>query len=136
MRSTIRLSRGPVLMCGAVLVSTMMGYALGFESAPHATRDVPLPTKRAPVASASMAGTLLEELRLDAAIGNQDASRDLALSLLARYDLRGDIDDLFEAIVWIDRNLYAEQTVGLAHRVANYCDHPVVRWHPLCVPGE
>lgn len=136
MTPAIRLSRGHVLVFGAVLLSTALGGALGFELAPRATLHAPLAVKRTPIASASVASAVLEEMRQDAALGNAAASRELTLWLLERYDLRGDTNDLFEAFVWIDRNLYADQTVGLAGRVAAYCDHAVVRWHPLCLPGE
>ncbi|MDM0078862.1 hypothetical protein QTH90_30960 [Variovorax sp. J2P1-59] len=83
----------------------------------------------------------LDVLRDEAALGDGISSRELTDALLNRYDLTGDLDDLFEAVVWMDQRWAAagdaSGDISQIQRVAvSYCGHPVVRWHWICLPGE
>lgn len=124
---------------GLPLASLVIGSALTWlavapASAPGAAvASEPLRIRRAPPFTQGA----LAELRQNAGVGDALATRDLAAGLLDRYDMQGDEDDLFEALIWIDRNLYTEQNGDLAARISTrYCEHPVVRWHSLCSAGE
>lgn len=84
-----------------------------------------------------VAPSLLEELRQASLLGDEAAIDRLATLLLDRYDLDGDNDDLFEAVVWIDRDLYSTSNVALAKRISSrHCDHRILQWHALCHSGE
>jgi hypothetical protein len=79
----------------------------------------------------------LDLLRNEAASGDELSNRDLSNALLDRYDLRGDPDDLYEAMDRVDRRLDVSGNADLSARiVAYYCGHRVVRWHWFCLPGE
>ncbi|MCM2253880.1 MAG: hypothetical protein NDJ19_16075, partial [Ramlibacter sp.] len=72
-------------------------------------------------------------------IGDLESGRVLVVQLLDQYDRAGDVNDLFEAVQWMDRQWPAGsfQQSGLATRVfERYCDHKVLRWHWLCDTGE
>ena len=118
----------------AIGIGAGFGYGMASPSTAASLSHSPLTstTKRPPVAM-----TVLEELRQSSLLGDADASTELATRLLDRYDFDGDDDDLFEAVVWIDRNLYAAQSVAFAKRFSShYCGHHVLQWHALCLPGE
>jgi hypothetical protein len=79
----------------------------------------------------------LDLLRNEAASGDEFSNRALSVALMDKFDLTGDSDDLYEAMVWVDRRWDASGNPELAERVfARYCEHRVVRWHWLCVLGE
>lgn len=81
----------------------------------------------------------LDFLRVNATIGDLESGRVLVVQLLDQYDRAGDVNDLFEAVQWMDRQWPAGsfQQSGLAMRVfERYCDHKVLRWHWLCDTGE
>jgi hypothetical protein len=81
----------------------------------------------------------LDNLRVDTSIGDFDAGRLLVASLLDRYDGAGDMNDLFEAVQWIDRGWASGQyqQSGLATRIfERHCGQRVLRWHWLCDVGE
>jgi hypothetical protein len=63
----------------------------------------------------------------------------LVSTLLDNYERSHDSDDLFEAMLWMERGwpsvLY--QDSGISTRVfERHCDHKVLRWHWLCDRGE
>jgi hypothetical protein len=79
----------------------------------------------------------MESLRGAAARGDQGANLELSIALLDRYDLAGDVDDLYEAMEWIDRRWDLSRHAELVQRVVQqYCVQRVVRWHRLCVFDE
>ena len=118
----------------AIGIGTAFGYGMASQSTAATLSHSPL---KATAKRPAVAMPVLEELRQSSLLGDADASTELATRLLNRYDIDGDNDDLFEAVVWIDRNLYAAQNVALAKRISShYCGHHVLQWHALCVPGE
>jgi hypothetical protein len=76
-------------------------------------------------------------LRNQAASGDEFSNRALSNALLDKFDLTGDSDDLYEAMLWVDRrwDMYGNQELA-ARVVDRYCGHRVVRWHWFCVLGE
>lgn len=95
-------------------------------------------TRTAPARPATLAGqSRLDVLRDQAASGDDISNHELTIALLNRYDLTSDSDDLYEAMVWLDRRWDASGRAELAPRVfAQYCGQRVLRWHWLCVMGE
>ena len=90
---------------------------------------------RAPTVSTAT----LDTLRSDAFIGDADASRRLSGELLNRYEREHHEDDLFEAMMWLERDWDSAsyQAAGLTTRVVeHHCGHSVLRWHWLCQLGE
>jgi hypothetical protein len=76
-------------------------------------------------------------LRNAAASGDDFANRELTAALLDRYDVSGNSDDLYEAVVWIDRRWDDPAKSELAARItAQYCGQRVIRWHWLCASNE
>ena len=123
----------------AVLLYLTVGGAFGYGLAPHqsAARSPPLAQHAPPTSRPAATSSTLDALRQGSLLGDDAAAGDLAALLLDRFDLDGDSDDLFEAVVWIDRNLYAAANVALAKRVSSrYCDHRAMQWHAMCQPGE
>ena len=91
----------------------------------------------APVHAPMPAVTRLDLLRREAADGDPLSSRDLTNALLDRYDLAADPQDLFEAVVWVDRQWALSGSADAAPRiVSRYCDQRVLSWHWLCISGE
>lgn len=84
------------------------------------------------------AGADLDRLRTDADSGDELSNDILSNALLDRYDALGDTDDLYEALVWIDRRLNTFGTGPVIARVMakHYCSQRVVRWHSFCLLGE
>lgn len=81
----------------------------------------------------------LDSLRIDAWLGNLQASAELAQHLVARFEKSGQQEDLHEAIQWIARDWDQSGYPGHAlvqHVFLQHCTRAVVRWHPLCVSGE
>ncbi|MET0211325.1 MAG: hypothetical protein ABW220_19940 [Burkholderiaceae bacterium] len=120
------------LLPAAVALAIAVGAAVvSFETRSTARHD----GTRAPTVSTAT----LDTLRSDAFIGDADASRRLSGELLDRYEREHREDDLFEAMMWLERdwNSPAYQSAGLTTRVfEHHCSHPVLRWHWLCQPGE
>jgi hypothetical protein len=137
-----RLSRPPRLLLaltsfcsGAALASVIviLGAAqAGVSRAPHLAS---VATSLAPLLSRDE----LDLLRADAVLGNSDASAELAVRLLDRFDADGDKDALYEAVQWIardwDQPAYVRSTV-IDRMVASHCDRPVLQWHWLCGGGD
>ncbi|MGJ7489320.1 hypothetical protein [Variovorax sp. ZT4R33] len=124
---------------GAILLSLTVGGAFGLSLASHSSSaPSSVLAQHAPVAKRPTAtSAMLDGLRQGSLLGNEAVSGDLATLLLDRYDLNGDNDDLFEAVVWIDRDLYAASNLTLAKRISShYCNHRVLQWHALCILGE
>lgn len=122
----------------ALLLALGIGAAFGYGMAPQATAATLLhPPLNATPKRPAVAAPLIEGLRQSSLLGDADASSELSTLLLDRYDLDGDNDDLIEAVVWIDRDLYAAQNVTLAQRISShYCDHRVLQWHAICHSAE
>ena len=78
-----------------------------------------------------------DPLRNQAASGDEFSNRALSKALLDEFDLTGDSDDLYEAMLWVDRrwDVYGNQELA-ARVVDRYCGQRVLRWHWLCVLGE
>jgi hypothetical protein len=79
------------------------------------------------------------ELRMSAAMGNVEASRDLTAMLLEYSRRTGNPEALHEAVQWIDRDWDTPEF--LASNLVNtfvqgHCHKPVVRWHVLCNTSE
>lgn len=126
------------LLVGTSFTSMAAGALLTLALG-HQAKVVDMPIVKPRAASASRLSTpaALDSLRDDAAVGDVLASRNLTGLLLDRYDRFGDSDDLYEALVWIERNLFAAENAALTQRIATqYCDQRVARWHSLCNPGE
>ena len=91
----------------------------------------------APLQARTSSSSLLDRLRGEAAAGDLLSLRELSNALLDRYDAAGDPQDLFEAMVWVDRQWELSGGTDAAPRiVARYCDQRVMRWHWLCISGE
>ncbi|WP_260590496.1 hypothetical protein [Variovorax sp. DXTD-1] len=99
------------------------------------------PIEPAPAAAAApfsaAAQSRLDLLRNQAASGDEFSNWALSNALLDKFDSTGDSDDLYEAMLWVDRraDMYANQELA-ARVVGRYCGHRVVRWHWFCVLGE
>jgi hypothetical protein len=91
----------------------------------------------APVQVRLPSSSRLDLLRREAAGGDLLSLRELSNALFDRYDSAGDPQDLFEGMVWVDRQWELSGSADTAPRiVARYCDQRVVRWHWLCISGE
>ncbi|MEO8247775.1 MAG: hypothetical protein ABI589_00245 [Burkholderiales bacterium] len=81
----------------------------------------------------------LEPLRHAAALGDANAGLQLMQALVDRYEARGGNDNLYEAMLWIDRfqstDLIAHAPL-MAHLASTQCTHRVVRYHWLCEKSE
>ncbi|CAN5855080.1 hypothetical protein BH11PSE13_BH11PSE13_11660 [soil metagenome] len=81
----------------------------------------------------------VQALRRQAAAGESGATGQVASALLDRFDASHEDGDLFEAMVWLERdwdsnaNLHAQLQSRVFER---YCNHPILQWHWLCNPGE
>lgn len=106
------------------------------------------PQSRVSLHLAGQESPLLDALRGQATLGDTRASLALVSTLLSRlepsdasagnHDLE-DARNLFEAIIWIDRDWDSPEyraTHLIEHLVARHCGHPVLRWHWLCNAGE
>jgi hypothetical protein len=121
---------------GALISCALMAFAANRP-------NVNTAAARQPAALATGAASILavqsrpDLLRDEAAGGDDLSNRQLSHALLDRYDLTGNSDDLYEALVWVDRRWDVSGHAELAERVfARYCEHRVVRWHWYCAPGE
>ncbi|GEM_PF-3765858 len=115
-------------VAGAFVAGALMAFAMN-SPASHVA------AARKPAQAAT--GESLDRLRREAASGDDFSNRQLSGALLDRYDLAGNSDDLYEALVWIDRQWDGSGSGELLGRVvARYCDQRVVRWHRLCIAGE
>lgn len=112
---------------GALVAGTLMAFAMNSPAGPVAA-----PRKPPQASTASF-----DLLRNEAALGDDFSNRQLASALLDRYDLDGNPEDLYEALVWVDRRWDMSGNGELIARVvAHYCDQRVVRWHWFCLQGE
>jgi hypothetical protein len=125
-------------MAGLAMLTFGVALALVTPRAPSNVEPPRKPIRLASNASSSSAGrSRLDELRDEAASGSEFANLALSTALLDRYDQTGDRDDLYEAIVWIDRQWETSGRAELTARVvAQYCTQRVVRWHRICDLGE
>ena len=118
---------------GALAAGTLVAFAMSGASGPAAaTRAIASPVRPPQAAPAR-----LDRLRNEAASGDAFSTHALASILLDRYDQTGSADDLYEAVVWIERRWDGLDNADLVGRVVErYCGQRVVRWHWLCVSGE
>ncbi|MDM0021920.1 hypothetical protein [Variovorax saccharolyticus] len=125
---------------GFFVAGTLMGAMLVLAmQAPPAQRAGPQRSEQTsrPPSLAPAGPRELDLLRDEAGSGNELSNWTLANALLDRYDTSADPSELYEAIVWLDRQWDRNGRAELAARVtARYCGQRVVRWHWLCVPGE
>jgi hypothetical protein len=136
----LRLSKRTQLIgsfaTGALLSGALLAFAM---NSPAVSATTPSKPARAATAVPFVAGaqSRLDLLRNEAASGDEFSNRALSDALLDKFDSTGDSDDLYEAMVWLDRrgDMYEEQVL-VARVVERYCEHRVVRWHRLCVLGE
>src|SRR4030095_8831048 len=126
---------------GCLVIAALVIGVLVVRAGANAPARVEPP--RIPVRIGSEAPSLLaaqarlDVLRNQAGSGNDLANRELSITLLDRYDLTADPDDLYEALIWVDRQLMMSGSSELVARVQKqYCSHPVVRWHWICNTGE
>ena len=94
---------------------------------------------QASVASRVMEMTELDSWRHEAVLGASWAGVQLVGALLDNYERSHDQNDLFEAVVWMERGWSSGeyQVSGLATRVfERHCENKVLRWHWLCDLGE
>lgn len=136
----LRLSKRTQLIGGFATGALFSGALLTF-AVNTPTVNVTAPRKPARSAAAVpiivAAQSKLDVLRNEAASGDEFSNRALSTALMDKFDLTGDSDDLYEAMVWVDRRWDAFGNSELAERVfAQYCEHRVVRWHSFCVLGE
>lgn len=122
----------------AVLALAVAAFA---TSAPPVSPGATAPVQAGRTAPArpALPPSELDFLRVNATIGDLESGQVLVVQLLDQYDRAGDVNDLFEAVQWIDRHWPAGsfQQSGLATRVfERYCGHKVLRWHWLCDTGE
>jgi hypothetical protein len=138
--STLRHSKKTQLIgsfvAGALACIAVVTFAMG--SAPAPVSAAFQPSRTAVVASASLSGqSRLDLLRNEAASGDEFSNWELTNALLDRYDLSGDSDELYEAMVWVDRRWDTSGRAELAARVVTrYCRQRVMQWHWLCSLGE
>jgi hypothetical protein len=119
-------------IAGALLSGSFVTFAFNHEPAERASLRAFAPTR-----PSWDAGSRIDRLRNGAASGDALANEQLATALLDRYDALGDADDLYEALVWVDRDWNAFGSGPLVARVfEHYCAQRVVRWHWFCVQGE
>jgi hypothetical protein len=136
----LRLSKRTQLIgsfaTGAVVSGVLLTFAM---NSPAVSVTPPGKTARAAAAGPfiAVAQSRLDLLRNQAASGDEFSNWALSNALLDKFDLTGDSDDLYEAMVWVDRrsDMYANQELA-ARVVDRYCGHRVVRWHWFCVLGE
>jgi hypothetical protein len=136
----LRLSKRTQLIgsfaTGAVVSGALLTFAMNSPAV-----SVTAPSKPARAAAAVpfivAAQSKLDLLRNEAASGDEFSNRALSNALLDEFDLTGDSDVLYEAMVWVDRrwDVYGNQELA-ARVVDRYCGHRVVRWHWFCVLGE
>ena len=122
---------------GAILSGSLVAFALSRSPAGKSAAAVPL-RSAAPARFGPGAGADFDRLRTGADSGDELSNDILSNALLDRYDALGETDDLYEALVWIDRRLNTFGTGPVIARVMakNYCSQRVVRWHSFCLLGE
>ncbi|AGU53585.1 hypothetical protein VAPA_2c10290 [Variovorax paradoxus B4] len=136
----LRLSKRTQLIgsfaTGAVVAGALLTFAM---NSPAVSVTAPSKPARAAAAVPLIAATQsrLDLLRNEAASGDEFSNRALSQALLDEFDLTGDSDDLYEAMLWVDRRWDLHGNQELAARIVDrYCGHRVVRWHLFCVLGE
>lgn len=131
-------SRGSLLACAFAAVALAAGavtaFAVGRDSPHPATPQ--LMASRTPAAQ-PLGPSGLDPLRNEALMGDEMSRRRLIGILFDRFDANGDAGDLYEAMVWLDRQWDRTGQAEQGPRVvAHYCGQRVVRWHRLCDAGE
>ncbi len=118
-----------------ILLSLAVPVALA-GTAPVSAVRVHLPAAPAAVEGPDLA---LAQLRDAAAIGDTDASGELAGRLLDRFERTGDRGHLHEAMQWIARDWEHERVVRatVADRVlSRHCERRALQRHWLCTGGD
>ena len=114
--------------------------ALVAQAGANAAAATAMRIKFAPPAAASAAPeSALAQLRDFAALGDTDASGELATRLLDRFERTGDRGHLHEAMHWIARDWEHERVVraDMADRVlSRHCIRPALQRHWLCTGGD
>ncbi|WP_418145513.1 hypothetical protein ABL850_15455 [Variovorax paradoxus] len=122
---------------GALASGALLAFAAGSPPsnvvAPRSMAARPAAAPLPAVAGASRLGLL----RNEAASGDELSNWQLSNALFDRYDASGEADDLYEALIWMERRRNASGNAQLIARVVDrYCGQRVVRWHWFCVEGE
>ena len=122
---------GGALLSVAILVLSSGGVGAASKASHRPGHAV------APVQARLPSSVQLDLLRGEAAAGDLLSLRELSNALFDRYDAAGDPQDLFEAMVWVDRQWELSGSTDSAPRIVmHYCDQRVLRWHWLCISGE
>lgn len=121
---------------GALVSGAVLAFAMNTPPANGAAARKP--ARSATAAPPALAGpSALDLLRNAAASGDEFSNWELSNALMDRYDVTADPEELYEAMVWVDRRWGMSGKTELAARVtAHYCGQRVVRWHWLCNLGE
>lgn len=117
--------------CSAVSLSVAAALVLVPGSVP--------PAKAARAQTAAESNAALDRLREEAASFNPESSRLLAASLLARYESGGATDDMFEALLWMERDWRQPAWLGtplVTQFVEHHCGHRIARASWLCMGGD
>ena len=122
---------------GALASGALLAFAAGSPPsnvvAPRSMAARPAAVPLPAVAGASRLGLP----RNEAASGDELSNWQLSNALFDRYDASGEADDLYEALIWMERRRDVSGNAQLIARVVDrYCGQRVVRWHWFCVEGE
>ena len=132
-----RLTTLPRCIVGAAVVSLATLASMPAAAQTTALQSPPATTEAWPDPDTSLEP--LGSLRRSAAVGDADAALAVATRLSDRYDIHGRLDDLFEAVIWIDRYQGSDAFAnsGLIKSVQQKdCKQNVLRYHPLCDVAE
>ena len=136
----LRLSRRTQLIGSFAAGALVSGVVLAFAmNSPAVSATAPSKPARAATAVPFVvaAQSQLDLLRNAAASGDEFSNWTLSNALLDKFDSTGDSDDLYEAMVWVDRQWDMDGKHEVAARVVDrYCGHRVVRWHRFCAQGK
>ncbi len=126
----------PVLRSVALCLLLSLAAQAGANPQPATTMRI----KFSPPATAAAAQeSALAQLRDAAAIGDTEASAELAGRLLDRFERTGDRGHLHEAMQWIARDWEHERVVRatVADRVlSRHCERRALQRHWLCTGGD
>lgn len=138
LRHSIRVQLIGAFLGGALVSGVVLAFATNTPPANGAATPARPTARSATPAPRALAGSsALDVLRNEAASGDELSNLSLSNALLDRYDLTADPEELYEAMVWMDRRWDTSGKAELAARViAHYCEQRVVRWHWLCNLGE
>ncbi len=125
------------------IAATVLASGLALVAASAGAQQSTAQTLQTPQAwsqpDLDLSNEAIQPLRQAAQVGDVDAALVVATRLVDRYEHNDTSDDLFEAMIWIDRYQGNETFAnsGLLARVQQRdCRHPVMRLHRLCDVAE